>query len=77
MVSFETVNEKTIVFGIDNFIEIARKKFVAKDGNVSEFIGISRGYIKKSDGTKKFKKSVSIPDDDEVKQFIADFIMEV
>ena len=44
-VEFETVRSEKIPFGKSNFIEIARKKAISKDGEESEFISISLSLI--------------------------------
>ena len=71
-VDFETISSEKIFFGKNNFIEVARKKATTKEGT-SEFISVSRGY-KLADGTERFKKSVTIPDDKATREFIADKI---
>lgn len=75
-VEFETVTSEKIPFGKNNFIEIARKRAISKDGEESEFISISRGYTLR-DGTERYKKSVTIPDEAEVKEFIANQIASI
>ena len=75
MVEFQTLKAEEIKFGKNNFLEIARKKAVAEEGE-NEFVAISRGFFL-PDGTKRFKKSIAIPDEDEVKSFIATKIKEV
>ena len=75
MVEFQTLKSEEIKFGKNNFLEIARKKAVAEEGE-NEFIAISRGFFL-PDGTKRFKKSIAVPDDDSVKAFIADKIKGV
>jgi hypothetical protein len=70
MVEFETLKAEEIKFGKNNFLEIARKKAVVEGGE-NEFIAISRGFFL-PDGTKRFKKSLAIPDSEEIKKFIAD-----
>lgn len=75
MVEFETLRAEKINFGRNNFIEIARKKAIADNGT-NEFISISRGYYL-PDESERFKKSLTVPDDDEVKKFIANMILEL
>ncbi|AGN27077.1 hypothetical protein [Candidatus Methanomassiliicoccus intestinalis] len=75
-VEFETVRSEKIPFGKSNFIEIARKKAISKDGEESEFISISRGYTLR-DGTERYKKSVTIPDETEIKEFIANQVSSI
>jgi len=74
MVTFETVKAEEVKFGKNNFLEVARKKATSEQGE-NEFIAISRGFFL-PDGTKKFKRSIAIPDEDEIKNFIAEKIKE-
>ena len=76
MVDFETVDFKNIPFGRNNFIEIARKKAILENGGANEFISISRGYFQ-GDDTKRYKNSVTIPLDEEVRKQIAQYVMEI
>jgi 7-keto-8-aminopelargonate synthetase-like enzyme len=71
-VEFETVKQEKINFGRNNFLEIARKKAVTDDGT-NEFISVSRGYYL-PDGSERFKRSIAIPDDSEIKDFVAEKI---
>jgi len=71
-VDFVTINAEKIPFGRNNFIEVARKKAITDDGE-NEFISLSRGYYL-PDGTERFKKSVTIPDDPKIKDFVVDKI---
>jgi len=71
-VEFETLKSERVNFGRNNFLEVARKKAVTDDG-VNEFISVSRGYFL-PDGAPRFKKSLTIPDDEEIKNFIAEHI---
>ncbi len=75
MVEFETIRAEKINFGRNNFIEIARKKAIADNGT-NEFISISRGYYL-PDESERFKKSLTVPDEEEVKKFIANMILEL
>ncbi|MEW5936989.1 MAG: hypothetical protein AB1665_04110 [Candidatus Thermoplasmatota archaeon] len=72
-VVFETLNSQKVSFGKNNFLEVARKKATTKDGSVNEFISLSRGYYL-PDGSERFKRSLTIPDDPEIKNFVADKI---
>ncbi len=74
MVEFHTIKAEEIKFGRNNFIEVARKKATGTEVE-NEFIAISRGFFL-PDGTKKFKKSLAIPDDKEIKEFVSKRIME-
>ncbi len=75
MVQFETLRAEKKEFGRNNFIEIARKKAITEEGE-NEFISISRGYYL-PDGTERFKKSIAIPDDEEMKTFVADLVKNI
>jgi hypothetical protein len=75
MVEFKTMKAEEVKFGKNNFLEIARKKAVAEEGE-NEFIAISRGFYL-PDGTKRFKKSIALPDEAAVKDFVAAKIKEV
>jgi len=72
MVEFETIRAEKKEFGRNNFIEVARKKARTDDGE-NEFISVSRGYFL-PDGTERFKKSLTIPDDPAIKEFVAEKI---
>ena len=73
-VTFETVKAEEVKFGRNNFIEVARKKATTDQGE-NEFIAISRGFFL-PDGTKKFKRSIAVPDEEEIKKFISKRIVE-
>jgi len=72
MVEFETITAEEVEFGRNNFIEVARKKAVGDDGE-REFVSLSRGYHL-PDGTKKWKASITLPDEEEKREKIADLI---
>ncbi len=69
-VEFETLKSEEVKFGKNNFIEVARKKAKAETGE-NEFLAISRGFFL-PDGTKRFKRSIAIPNDKAIVDFIAD-----
>lgn len=75
MVEFETMTADRVEFGSNNFIEVARKKAITED-DVHEFLSISRGYTL-ADGTERWKTSLTVPDEDEVINFIAEHIQKV
>ncbi|MCK4714882.1 MAG: hypothetical protein KAT35_04860 [Candidatus Aenigmarchaeota archaeon] len=75
MVEFQTVKAEEVKFGKNNFLEVARKKAIVEEGE-NEFIAISRGFFL-PDGTKRFKKSLAIPDDQEIKDFVSSKIKEI
>lgn len=71
-VEFETIRAEKINFGRNNFLEIARKRAKTSEGT-NEFISVSRGYYL-PDKTERFKRSLTIPDDPEIRAFVADKI---
>lgn len=75
MVEFETLKSEQIKFGNNNFIEVTRKIARSERGE-NEFIQIARGFFV-PDGSKRYKKTIAIPDDEELKNFIAEKIKEV
>ena len=75
MVEFQTVKSEEVKFGKNNFLEVARKKAVVEEGE-NEFIAISRGFFL-PDGTKRFKKSLAIPDEQEIKDFVSSKLKEI
>lgn len=74
-VKFETVSAEKVDFGRNNFLEVARKRAITDDGE-NEFISVSRGYYR-SDGSERFKRSLTIPDEKEVREFVADKIKTI
>ena len=75
MVEFQTVKSEEVKFGKNNFLEVARKKAIVEEGE-NEFIAISRGFFL-PDGTKRFKKSLAIPDEQEIKDFVSSKLKEI
>ena len=71
-VEFETMKAEKVTFGRNNFLEVARKRAKTDEGE-NEFISVSRGYFLPG-GSERFKKSLTIPDDPEIRNFIADKI---
>jgi len=75
MVSFETIKSEEIKFGNNNFLEIARKKAVTEEGE-NTFISISRGFITPT-GEKRYRKSFTVPLDENVIDFVCKKLKEV
>ena len=71
-VQFETIKAVKVDFGRNNFLEIARKRAKTSDGT-NEFISVSRGYYL-PDKTERFKRSLTIPDDPQIRAFVAEKI---
>jgi len=73
---FESVKQETIDFGANNFLEISRNRVVSDRGE-NEFISLKRGfYAINSEGEpeKRYRKNknITIPDTEEVKNFIVE-----
>jgi len=73
-VQFETIKAEEVKFGKNNFLEIARKKAVTEEGE-NEFISISRGFFS-PDGTKRFRRSLAMPDDSDIIDFVVKKLKE-
>jgi len=69
MVEFQVIKAEEVKFGKNNFIEVARKKALGEGGD-REFISLSRGYYL-PDGTKKWKSSITLPDETDKREQIA------
>ena len=69
---FETIKAEKVDFGRNNFLEVARKRAITPEGT-NEFISVSRGYYL-PDKSERFKRSLTIPDDQKVRERIADLI---
>jgi hypothetical protein len=61
--------------GKNNFLEVARKRAVSKDGT-TEFVSISRGYTMR-DGSERYKSSLTIPEDEEVRKFLIEKLSSI
>lgn len=75
-VNFETIKSEEIKFGNNNFLEIARKKAVPKEGEGTEFISISRGFFT-PENEKRFKKSIAFPTDEALVKSLVDALKKV
>ena len=72
MAEFETLKAEYVKFGRNNFIEVARKKAISDDGE-REFLSISRGFFL-DDGSKRWKASITLPDEDDKRKKIAELL---
>ncbi|MGC9310802.1 MAG: hypothetical protein ACP5E4_03725, partial [Candidatus Aenigmatarchaeota archaeon] len=71
----ETLKSEDLKFGNNNFLEISRKIAKSEDGE-TEFLQIARGFFA-PDGSKRYKKSIAVPDNKEVKDFIIEQINKI
>ena len=74
-VEFQTIKAELVKFGNNNFIEVARKRAVTEERE-NVFISVSRGFFL-PDGTKRFKTSLTVPDEEEVKDFVSKTLLEI
>ena len=72
-VQYETIKAEEIDFGTNNFIEVARKKAISDKGE-NEFVSVSRGF-KFPDGTKRYVKSFTVPE--EIVEQVADKLKDM
>ena len=75
MVQFETIKSEEVKFGNSQFIEIARKKAITEEGE-NIFISLSRGFVTPN-GEKRYRKSFTVPINDEVIDFLSKKLKEV
>ena len=75
MVEFETIKSDEIKFKNSKFIEVARKTAKSEEGE-NTFISISSGFIT-PEGEKRYRKSFTVPLDDNVIDFVVKKLKEV
>lgn len=75
MVEYVTIKGEEVKFGNNDFIEVARKKAISESGE-NEFISISRGFVM-MDGSKRYRKSFTVPINEKVVEFISEHIKEM
>ena len=73
--TFEALVERTYPFGRNAYIEVAKKRLREGD-EASEFLVISRGFYE-SDGSKRWTKFVTLPNDPDLRTWLAKAIQEV
>jgi len=76
-VEFETIKAEEVKFGRNSFIEVARKVAKSDDGTTNEFISISKGFYMPDGNGKRFRKSISLPNDPEVLVEIAKLLKTI
>ena len=75
MVEFECLKVEEINFGKNNFFEVAKKIAKTPKGD-TEFISLSKGFFLPN-GEKRYKRSMAIPLNKDVIEFIAEKIKEM
>ena len=76
MVEFKTIKAEEVKFGRNSFIEIARKVAVTDEGE-NEFISVSKGFYLPDNEDKRFRKSISLPNEAEVLKKIAEILQTI
>lgn len=74
--TFEQVREATRKFGSNSYLEVARKRLRDETGAESEFLVLTRGFYEK-DGAKRWTKFVTVPDDRELREWLAGALRDV
>ena len=75
MVEFESLKVDEIKFGNNNFFEVARKIAKTPQGE-NEFISLSKGFFMPN-GEKRYRRSIALPLDEGVINFISEKIKEM
>jgi hypothetical protein len=76
MAEFETVKSEVRDFGGAGFVAVERKRVKDGDKTPNEFLIIARGFYLR-DGTARRRNFVTVPDQPEVKAFIAQAIKDL
>jgi hypothetical protein len=66
------LKSKEIKFGKNSFIEVSKRRVITPVGE-KEFVAISRGY-NLPDNTKRWRASITLPDEKEKREKIAELI---
>lgn len=75
MAFFEPVRETTRPFGQNGYLEVARRKLRDESGD-TEFLVVTRGYFA-ADGSKRWTKFVTLPDDPDLRAWLAEALGSV
>ena len=70
MTRYETLRETTRRIGRNGYLEVARKR-LAEGENALEFLVVTRGFFD-DDGTKRWTRFVTVPDDAETRAWLAE-----
>lgn len=77
MAEFETVKSEVRDFGTAGFVAVERKRVKdAAKGAQNEFLLIARGFYMR-DGTARRRNFVTLPDQQEVREFVAKVLAEL
>ena len=70
MAEYETLREETRRIGHNGYLEVARRRLV-EGGQAVEFLVVTRGFFD-ADGTKRWTRFVTVPDEAETRAWLAD-----
>jgi hypothetical protein len=77
MPSYQTLREERKRFGRNSYLEVSRQKMDEPGARgPTEFILVTRGWIEK-DGSKKWSRFVTLPDDPDMVRWLAKTLQEV
>jgi hypothetical protein len=76
MTRIETIEKHKHEFDVNNVLQVARKVARDEDGNSTEFIALTRGYID-AQGSRRYKTNLTLPPDAELLAFLEDKIGRV
>jgi hypothetical protein len=71
-IDIKPIETKDVKFGSDSFIEVAHRTAKTAEDE-TELISVSKGYYLPN-GSKKFEKSISLPNEPEVLEEIAEIL---
>ena len=76
MPGYQTLKEERKQFGRNHYLEVSRQKLQEPGADAAEFILVTRGWIEK-DGSKKWSRFVTLPDDPEMVKWLAEKLQTV
>lgn len=75
MALFESLAEQTRPIGANGYLEIARRR-LRDEGGETEFLVLTRGFFA-ADGSKRWTKFVTFPDEPETKAWLAEALRKL
>lgn len=76
MANYESVKEETRKFGRNSYVEVSRKRLLEDGHEATEFVLVTRGFFDR-DGTKKWTRFVTLPDEPEVRTWLAEALAKL
>lgn len=73
--TFEALIERTYDFGRNGYLEVARKR-LREGTDAADFLVVSRGFYE-SDGSKRWTKFVTLPDDPALRAWLAEQLAKI